>query len=147
MSNMSRIPVQENSRTFNASVLLGVCFFSVASCWLGSYALGVDSESLKRYFGFRGTQTCSVDGIVMPTWPGEYPYPVVDVTSETELSGLEDLCVQDVVPFLASGLYHPWSQTKAKYAAIVQPSQYNTLEPIRGDNNTSIWLNSTCCRL
>ncbi len=89
-------------------IILSTLFFiASASAELGTYKLEVERNGVKSL------------QVAMNTWQGEYPGPVIDVSSKkknktTTVKGwesLRELTVQKSCT-IANGLYHPWSQTK-----------------------------------
>jgi len=134
---MSHVSPPENSRKINAVLVLGVAF-AVGGLTLSlalAVFLGVDSQSLKRYFNIQSDEeSCHDNGLLMPTWPGEYPYPAVNLSENTELQGVIDICkmTQSESCMVPAGLYHPWAESDSQYASIVPAAIYRTLEPVRG---------------
>ena len=82
-------------------------FIASASAELGTYKLEVERSGVKSL------------QVAMNTWQGEYPGPVIDVSSKkknktTTVKGWESLRQLKVQKncTIQNGLYHPWSQTK-----------------------------------
>ncbi len=88
-------------------ILTILLFIASASAELGTYKLEVERNGVKHL------------QVAMNTWQGEYPGPVIDVSSKkknktTTVKGWESLRKLSVQKncTIANGLYHPWSQTK-----------------------------------
>lgn len=96
-----------------------ILFLASASADLGTYKLEVERN------GITSLQ------VAMNTWQGEYPGPVIDVSSKkknktTTVKGWESLRKLNTSKSctIKNGLYHPWSQTKNSVIA------YYTIAPV-----------------
>jgi hypothetical protein len=82
-------------------------FITSASADFGTYKLEIERDGVTYL------------QVAMNEWQGEYPGPVIDVSSKkknktTTVKGWESLRKQTVQKncTITNGLYHPWSQTK-----------------------------------
>lgn len=66
-------------------------------------------------------------------WSGEYPEPVVEVTSTVTIKGRQEACSR--LPMLscelAPGLYHPWSDRQMAFSTIRGVERYKVLRDLQ----------------
>src|SRR5690242_183983 len=66
----------------------------------------------KSKAGKRRAAECPEGVVAAPSWPGEYPGPIVDVTKAVKVKASAEPCGQATLDCeLPAGLYHPWSDT------------------------------------
>jgi hypothetical protein len=66
------------------------------------------------------------EGIVAaPSWPGEYPGPVVDVVKPVKVAAFGAPCGKPLLDCeVPKGLYHPWSELEAEYVTVRALERY-----------------------
>jgi hypothetical protein len=81
--------------------------------------------------------TCGPDLYVQPTWPGEYPGPVVQALATVTLPARLDPC--EPAPTarctLPPGLYHPWANQPGQEFRTLSPMRHHrAARPVRFEN-------------
>jgi hypothetical protein len=62
---------------------------------------------------------CPEGQVAAPSWPGEYPGPVVDVVKPFKAQALGAPCGKALPECeVQPGLYHPWSEVEAEYVTV-----------------------------
>lgn len=71
------------------------------------------------------SKECPQGVVASPSWPGEYPGPVVDVVSPVEVKARPAPCATATLSCtLPKGIYHPWSEVASDYLTVRSVDQY-----------------------
>jgi hypothetical protein len=84
--------------------------------------------------GKRGKLTpaeCPEGIVAAPSWPGEYPGPVVDVVRPVRVEALGAPCGRPLPECeVPAGLYHPWSELEAEYVTVRALERYKAVKAL-----------------
>jgi hypothetical protein len=133
----TEILTRENAMKNIAIVFSSIVFFVTTAAATDAYKLEVERN---------GTTYLQV---ALNTWQGEYPGPVIDVSSKkknqtTTVKAWESLRSLSVSKLctIQNGLYHPWSQTKnsvINYYTLVPAVDYVAIKNVPADVGASFW--------
>ncbi len=114
-----------------AIIFSTLLYLGSASAEVGAYKLEVERDGVTYL------------QVALNTWQGEYPGPVIDVSSKqknktTVIKGWESLRELTVSKSctIQNGLYHPWSQTKnsvINYYTLAPAVDYKVIKDVIGD--------------
>lgn len=72
---------------------------------------------------------CPEGVIASPSWPGEWPSPVVDVTKPVAVSVRTEPCGKATLTCTVPvGIYHPWSKIESEYLTVRGIDRYEVIK-------------------
>ena len=72
---------------------------------------------------------CPADVVAAPSWPGEWPSPVVDVVKPVTVQVRAEPCARPSFDCeVPAGIWHPWSEVESEYVTVRAIVRYEVTE-------------------